>query len=70
MHGHSDLEGYYDFVTGKVLNDILQSEYVLKKINLEREALVKNKRLFTLYQIYNGDNRQVINFIRNKFTNI
>ena len=70
MHGHSDLERYYDFVTGKVINDILQNEYVLKKINLEREALVKNRQLFTLYQIYNGDNRQVINFICNTFTNV
>ena len=69
MHGHRNLEEYYDFVTGKVLNDILQNENNFKEINLEREALAKNKRLFTLYQIYNADRQRLINYIQKNFSN-
>ena len=69
MHGHRDLEEYYNFVTGKVLNNVLQNKNIFKKINLEREALAKNKRLFTLYQIYNADQQRVINYIQKNFSN-
>ena len=62
MHGHRDLKKYYDFVTGKVLNDILQSENIKKKSIWKKKRYQKiNESLYTLYQIYNVDRQRVIN---------
>ena len=70
IHGHPNLESYYAFVSGKTLNEVLQNKNVNKKLALEREALRKNQRLYTLYQIYNSNNRYVINHILKTFKNV